>query len=80
MQSVLPYVIYFPIYGLDYYCTFTNEVVLFDEYFITLVPAFPCLFDPLISLYSITPYRKKFIHWVKRERDADTHTMVVVAN
>uniref|UniRef100_A0A1I7TN84 G_PROTEIN_RECEP_F1_2 domain-containing protein n=1 Tax=Caenorhabditis tropicalis TaxID=1561998 RepID=A0A1I7TN84_9PELO len=69
VQCALPYIFYIPIYTLYYYCLLTGKEVLFLEFFLTLVPALPAMVDPLISMYFVTPFRKKLMRWVTKERE-----------
>ncbi|CAA94164.1 Serpentine Receptor, class D (Delta) [Caenorhabditis elegans] len=69
IQCVLPYVFYIPIYTLYYYCLLTGEEILFLEFFLVLIPALPTLVDPIISIYFVTPFRRKLMRWVKKERE-----------
>ncbi|CAL2051373.1 unnamed protein product [Caenorhabditis brenneri] len=69
VQCALPYIFYIPIYTLYYYCLFTGREVLFLEFFLTLVPALPTMVDPIVSVYFVTPFRRKLTLWVKRERE-----------
>ncbi|EGT40721.1 CBN-SRD-36 protein [Caenorhabditis brenneri] len=69
VQCALPYIFYIPIYTLYYYCLITGREVLFLEFFLTLVPALPTMVDPIVSVYFVTPFRRKLTLWVKRERE-----------
>ncbi|UMM43474.1 hypothetical protein L5515_018954 [Caenorhabditis briggsae] len=69
VQCALPYIFYVPIYTLYYYCLITGREVLFLEFHLTLVPALPTIIDPLVSVYFVTPFRRKIMRWIKRERE-----------
>ncbi|CAO4386803.1 unnamed protein product [Caenorhabditis nigoni] len=69
VQCALPYIFYIPIYTLYYYCLITGREVLFLEFHLTLVPALPTIIDPLVSVYFVTPFRRKIMRWIKRERE-----------
>ncbi|CAO4386810.1 unnamed protein product [Caenorhabditis nigoni] len=70
IQAFLPLIFYVPIFGLYIYCILTHAEVLFQQYFMTVVPSLPALFDPLITLYLVTPYRRRLKIWMRIEKES----------
>ncbi|CAL2051361.1 unnamed protein product [Caenorhabditis brenneri] len=70
IQAFLPLVFYVPIFGLYFYCILTHAEVLFQQYFMTVVPSLPALFDPFLTLYFVTPYRRRLKIWMRIEKES----------
>ncbi|CAI2355851.1 unnamed protein product [Caenorhabditis sp. 36 PRJEB53466] len=68
IQAILPLIFYVPVFGLYFYCILTHHEILFQQYFMTVVPALPALFDPLLTLYFVTPYRRQVKIWMRLEK------------
>uniref|UniRef100_A0A1I7TN83 Serpentine Receptor, class D (Delta) n=2 Tax=Caenorhabditis tropicalis TaxID=1561998 RepID=A0A1I7TN83_9PELO len=61
IQSILPFLIYFPTFALYVFCIFTKTEIIAQQYFIYLMPAFTAFLDPFVTLYFVVPYRKRLM-------------------
>ncbi|EFP03663.1 CRE-SRD-41 protein [Caenorhabditis remanei] len=76
LQTFLPLFFYCPISCVYYYCIITRQEILFQQFFMFLLPAFPALFDPYITLYFITPYRNRLKSWMTKTKVTSLLTVV----
>ncbi|KAF1748951.1 hypothetical protein GCK72_025418 [Caenorhabditis remanei] len=63
LQSFLPVLTYFPLFALYVFCVTTGAEIIFQQYFIYLMPTTPALIDPFVTLFFVVPYRKKILTW-----------------
>ncbi|KAF1748954.1 hypothetical protein GCK72_025421 [Caenorhabditis remanei] len=68
IQAFLPLIFYVPVFALYFYCILTHAEILFQQYFMTVVPSLPALFDPFVTLYFVTPYRRRLKIWMRIEK------------
>uniref|UniRef100_A0A1I7TN78 G_PROTEIN_RECEP_F1_2 domain-containing protein n=1 Tax=Caenorhabditis tropicalis TaxID=1561998 RepID=A0A1I7TN78_9PELO len=70
IQAFLPLVFYLPVFILYFICILTHSEILFQQYFMTVVPALPALVDPFVTLYFVTPYRRRLKIWMRIEKES----------
>ncbi|CAA92159.1 Serpentine receptor class delta-41 [Caenorhabditis elegans] len=80
LQTFLPLCFYCPISSIYFYCIVTHEEILFQQYFMFLIPAFPALFDPYITLYFITPYRNRVKIWLRMNKVSPKSVTLINVN
>ncbi|EGT40538.1 CBN-SRD-39 protein [Caenorhabditis brenneri] len=80
IQSVLPFLTYFPTFAMYVFIVLTRTEILFQQYFIYIMPTFPAFFDPFVTLYFVVPYRKTWQRWLGIEKDIQVAPSSVSAN
>lgn len=51
-------------------CSVSDTEILFQQYFMTVVPCLPAFFDPMLTLYFVTPYRRRLKIWMRIEKES----------
>ncbi|CAL2043856.1 unnamed protein product [Caenorhabditis brenneri] len=69
IQSVLPFLTYFPMFCLYVICVYTGTEIVMQQYFIYIMPTLPAFFDPFVTLYFVVPYRKALKRWIGLEKN-----------
>uniref|UniRef100_A0A1I7TN80 G_PROTEIN_RECEP_F1_2 domain-containing protein n=1 Tax=Caenorhabditis tropicalis TaxID=1561998 RepID=A0A1I7TN80_9PELO len=64
LQAFLPLLCFIPIFICFFVLIITKTEVLFEQYFIGVVTIVPTIFDPYITLYAVSPYRKQIKIWL----------------
>nr|pir hypothetical protein C01B4.2 - Caenorhabditis elegans [Caenorhabditis elegans] len=65
-QVILPLVCYVPVTFMYCWNKYSGDQILISQYTLAFMGTLPCIFDPLLQMYFILPYRKTVQKFIAR--------------